>query len=82
MIDVQSSNTVLYLYRLRVLGQADSVIRILWEAPNVGHALRYVQEGLVVHVRHAALEGALGITLVTPCHAQYSFQADRVLKTK
>ena len=73
---------VQYLYCLRVLGQADSVVGILREAPYVGHALRYVEEGLVVHVGHAALEGALGVALVAPGQAQYCFQADRVLETK
>ena len=65
---------------MRVFGQANSVIRIFWQARNICHALGYVQEGLVIEREHAAFKRTLRIGFIAPHHAQHRFHADNILK--
>ena len=62
-----------------ILGEAGAVVRVGGQAPQVGHALRDVQEGLVLQPDHAARVGALGILGVAAGDAQQDADAVKIL---
>ena len=69
----------LYLQGVRILGQARPVIGVRGQASQIRHALRDVEERLVLQADHAAGVGALGIRRIAARDAEQDADAVEVL---
>ena len=79
VISPQQLNRRCNLECVGILGQAGAVVGVGGEAAQVGHALRDVQEGLVLQADHAARVGALGVLGIAAGDAQQDADAVKIL---